>query len=61
MLTDDYTEIPGPLDTETCPDPVDPHEPTHTWCGRSYEPREHCSTCGVLRYPDPNRPSRHKP
>ena len=57
---DDFVETPSPHDTDTCPDPLDPANPTHTWVGRSYEPREHCD-CGTLRYPDPNKPSRHQP
>jgi hypothetical protein len=56
----DEPEQPGPHDNDTCPDPIDPTNPTHTWVSRSYEPREHCD-CGVLRYPAPERPCRHKP
>jgi hypothetical protein len=48
------------IDSEVCPDTTsDEYDRTHIWCTRSYEPREHCSCCGTLRVPDPDRPSRH--
>jgi hypothetical protein len=59
-VIDGEPEPAGPHDHDTCPDPLDPAKPIHTWVSRSYEPRDHCN-CGTLRYPDPNKPCRYQP